>query len=65
MNLGSNMKRGTFVPQFGNKCCLCMRCYSFCPVCAIQVTKKTLDTKLYVRYRGFNHWVPPRLYKIN
>lgn len=37
---------------FNNKCILCMRCYNFCPVDAIQVTNKTNNTAKYKRYKG-------------
>jgi ferredoxin/flavodoxin len=37
--------------KFLDGCIHCMRCYSFCPVRAIQVTEKTKHAK-YRRYRG-------------
>ncbi len=51
-------------PHFGSNCCYCLRCYNFCPVSAIQVTKKTEDKKKYPRYKGFDRWKPPRLREI-
>jgi len=38
--------------HFGAQCCLCMRCYSFCPKQAIQATRKTRNAKRYRRYAG-------------
>ena len=38
--------------MFENRCILCMRCYNFCPNKAIQMTKKTKDTRKYIRYKG-------------
>lgn len=37
---------------FGGACMLCMRCYSFCPMEAIQCTDRTRDRKRYPRYSG-------------
>ncbi len=51
-------------PDFGGNCCYCLRCYSFCPAYAIQVTEKTKDKLKYTRYSGFNKWSPKRLYKV-
>lgn len=48
-------------PQFGKKCCYCLRCYNFCPVSAVQLTEKTLDEKKYNRYKGFDGWKPTKL----
>lgn len=48
-------------PEFGRDCCVCLRCYSFCPVSAIQITARTIDEKKYVRYRGFDGYRPARL----
>ncbi len=38
--------------SFVDRCIYCMRCYSFCPVQAIQATEKTQNTSKYRRYRG-------------
>lgn len=57
-----NFEKG--YPEFGNQCCMCLRCYNFCPVHAIQITDKTLDDKKYPRYEGFDGWKPPILRKI-
>lgn len=38
--------------HFDARCCLCMRCYSFCPPQAIQATSKTRNKKRYRRYTG-------------
>lgn len=37
---------------FGDDCILCMRCYSFCPHQAIQVTERTKNVDKYPRYPG-------------
>jgi len=50
-------------PEFADRCCSCLRCYHSCPAEAIQVTDKTRDTDKYPRYKGFDHWHPPRLYQ--
>lgn len=42
---------GAGVKFLGN-CILCMRCYSFCPVRAIQATEKTKNIEKYRRYQG-------------
>lgn len=51
-------------PQFGRNCCDCLRCYSFCPVAAIQVSEGTMNMEKYPRYKGFDGWKPPRLRKV-
>ncbi len=51
-------------PEFGNDCCLCTRCYNFCPVNAINITDGTLDQAKYTRFKGFDQWKPPRLRKV-
>jgi len=56
-----SMEKG--YPEFGKNCCLCLRCYNFCPVNAIQITDATLDEKKYTRYKGFDNWKPTRLRK--
>ena len=38
--------------HFAARCCLCMRCYSFCPQQAIQATPKTRQVQKYRRYAG-------------
>ncbi|MCP4539638.1 MAG: 4Fe-4S dicluster domain-containing protein [Chloroflexi bacterium] len=38
--------------KFLGDCMLCLRCYSFCPGQAIQVTEKTKNTEKYRRYQG-------------
>jgi ferredoxin len=38
--------------KFLGDCVLCMRCYSFCPVRAIQATEKTRNVTKYRRYQG-------------
>jgi Fe-S-cluster-containing hydrogenase component 2 len=48
-------------PEFGTDCCMCLRCYNFCPGNAIQITEHTRDEKKYNRYKGFDGWKPPRL----
>ncbi|MDD3088645.1 MAG: EFR1 family ferrodoxin [Candidatus Omnitrophica bacterium] len=57
-----NITRTGKKPVFGKRCCHCLRCYNFCPVEAIQFTKRTKDAAKYPRYRGFADWKPPRLY---
>lgn len=37
---------------FGDACIICMRCYNFCPKEAINMTKRTKNTKKYIRYNG-------------
>lgn len=51
-------------PEFGKNCCICLRCYNFCPVNAINVTSQTLDEKKYPRYKGFDGWKPPILRQV-
>ena len=48
----SNITLGTNTVLFGEECILCMRCYNFCPLNAIQMTDKTENTKYYKRYQG-------------
>lgn len=38
--------------SFKGNCAVCMRCYHFCPTQAINVTKDSLDTRKWPRYRG-------------
>jgi len=38
--------------HFMDRCIFCMRCYSFCPVQAIQATEKTRRVTKYRRYQG-------------
>jgi len=38
--------------HFVDRCIFCMRCYSFCPVQAIQATEKTRRATKYRRYQG-------------
>lgn len=46
--------------QFGDKCILCLRCYSQCPQSAILIGKGSKDQVKYPRYRG-----PGRSFDIN
>lgn len=49
-------------PEFGERCCLCLRCYNFCPVEAIQITDRTRKYRdKYTRYKGFDGWKPIHL----
>ncbi|MCD4784175.1 MAG: EFR1 family ferrodoxin [Candidatus Eremiobacteraeota bacterium] len=57
-----SMEKG--YPDFGKNCCLCLRCYNFCPVNAIQITDATLNEKKYTRYKGFDGWKPTKLRKL-
>ncbi len=50
-------------PEFGRNCCDCLRCYSFCPIHAIQVSEGTMNEEKYPRYKGFDGWKPKRLRK--
>ncbi|MFP4498056.1 MAG: EFR1 family ferrodoxin [Vulcanimicrobiota bacterium] len=50
-------------PEFNGNCCMCLRCYNFCPVNAIQISDKTRQEK-FTRYKGFDGWKPVRLRKI-
>jgi ferredoxin len=38
--------------RFLDRCQLCMRCYNFCPAQAIQVSKRTENTRRFRRYGG-------------
>ncbi|MDD2715345.1 MAG: EFR1 family ferrodoxin [Candidatus Wallbacteria bacterium] len=40
------------LPVFGKKCISCFRCYNFCPACAVNYLKGTLDTGKFLRYHG-------------
>ena len=51
-------------PEFGDKCCMCLRCYNFCPVNAINTTSQTFNEEKYPRYKGFDGWKAPRLRKV-
>ena len=51
-------------PEFGNRCCNCLRCYHQCPRQAIQITEATRDVQAYPRYRGLDDWRAPRLRKV-
>ena len=39
-------------PEFLDCCMLCMRCYSFCPVHAVQATERTKNARKFGRYGG-------------
>ena len=39
-------------PRFLDHCVLCLRCYSFCPVQAVQATERTRDVRKFRRYAG-------------
>lgn len=58
-----NITREDSQPRFGVNCCFCLRCYNFCPVTAIQFTAGTKDKVKFTRYKGFDGWKPPLLYK--
>jgi ferredoxin len=51
-------------PEFGDRCCDCLRCYHMCPQRAIQVTDATMDQAKYPRYEGFDGWEAPRIRKV-
>ena len=51
-------------PEFGDRCCDCLRCYHQCPQQAIQITAGTMDEETYPRYKGFDGWKAPRLRKV-
>lgn len=38
--------------QFGDRCALCLRCYSQCPVSAILIGEGTKNTSKFPRYKG-------------
>ena len=48
----NNIKMNGSGVEFLGDCIHCMRCYSFCPEQAIQVTEKTRNVVKYRRYRG-------------
>lgn len=52
-------------PVFGQECCLCLRCYNFCPQEAVQLGEATQDKARFPRYKGFAGWKPPRLRHID
>jgi ferredoxin/flavodoxin len=52
-------------PDFGKECCVCLRCYNFCPEEAVQITDKTMDRARYVRYKGFDGYKPPLLRSVS
>lgn len=37
---------------FHDRCIICMRCYSYCPKHAVQLSEKTKNEKKYKRYKG-------------
>lgn len=43
-------QKGTYT--FGDRCMLCLRCYSQCPSCAILIGEGSRDEVKYPRYRG-------------
>ena len=51
-------------PEFGDRCCDCLRCYHKCPQQAIQITDKTMDLERYTRYDGMGGWKAPRVRKV-
>jgi len=51
-------------PEFGDRCCDCLRCYHQCPQQAIQITAGTMDVDAYPRYEGFDGWKAPRIRKV-
>jgi ferredoxin/flavodoxin len=47
-----NIEMGQDGPRFLDHCMLCLRCYSFCPVQAVQATERTRNAQKFRRYAG-------------
>ncbi len=47
-----NIQKQDDTYKFGDRCILCLRCYSQCPSCAILIGEGSRDVTKYPRYRG-------------